>query len=77
MNETIKAQYVLGTIHILRQHNFGLFHLPTNWHSIDTVWNVCKTGHFLKVNQFQNDFFDVLNFSKNQRKNLMNFCPRI
>ena len=47
MNETIKAQYVLGTIRILRQHNFELFYPPTQYVSINTVLNFFKTGHFL------------------------------
>ena len=33
-------------IHILLQHNFGLF-WPTHYVSIDTILNVSKTGHFL------------------------------
>ena len=40
--------FSIGTIHILRQNNVGLF-WPTHWHyvSINTVLNVSKTGHFL------------------------------
>ena len=33
-------------IHILLQHNFGLF-WPTHYVSIGTILNVSKTGHFL------------------------------
>ena len=38
---------VLGTIHKLRQHNFGLFLTHPLYVSIDTVLNISKTGHFL------------------------------
>ena len=40
---------LLGTIHILRQHIFGLFwtYPPTMSVSINTVLNVRKNGHFL------------------------------
>ena len=39
----------LGTIHILRQHNFGLFltHPPAHYVSINKVLNFSKSGHFL------------------------------
>ena len=47
-----RFEVTLGTIHILRQHNFGLFwptlHLLCRCEiSINTVLNVSKTGNFL------------------------------
>ena len=39
-----QCQLVLGTIHILRQYNFGLF--LTHYVNINTVRNVSKTGLF-------------------------------
>ena len=50
---------------------------PTNSHKV--MWSI-RSAHTVSITKGQlisEWLFDILNFPKNQCKNLMNFCPRI